>query len=68
MSELLDPNGTSLWADCWTQTVKELRGDLISSGKVSNALINSFLGDCADPAWWTQTITFTTVHGYAPVR
>jgi SAM-dependent methyltransferase len=58
-------NGTSLWADYWTQTVKELREDLVSSGKLNNALVDSFLGHCADPAWWTQTIAFTVVHGYA---
>ena len=27
-------NGGSLWADYWIQTVIELRGDLISSGKL----------------------------------
>ena len=59
-------NGTSLWADYWTQTVKELRADLISSGKLNNVLVDTFLGYCADPAWWTQTIAFTAVHGYAP--
>jgi SAM-dependent methyltransferase len=59
-------NGTSLWADYWTQTVKELREDLISSPNLSNALVDTFLGYCADPAWWTQTIAFTAVHGYAP--
>jgi 2-polyprenyl-3-methyl-5-hydroxy-6-metoxy-1,4-benzoquinol methylase len=59
-------NGTSLWADYWTQTVKELREELMSSGKLSNALIDTFLGYCSDPAWWTQTIAFTAVHGYAP--
>lgn len=58
-------NGTSLWADYWTQTVKELREDLISSREVNNALVDTFLGCCADPAWWTQTIAFTAVHGYA---
>ena len=61
-------NGTNLWADYWTQTVKELREDLISSGKLSAALVDIFLGHCADPAWWTQTIAFTAVHGYAPCR
>ncbi len=61
-------NGTSLWADYWTQTVKELRQDLTSSGKLNNALIDTLLGCCADPAWWTQTIAFTAVHGYAPGR
>ena len=59
-------NGTNLWADYWTQTVKELREDLMSSGKLSNALVDTFLGYCADPAWWTQTIAFTAVHGFAP--
>lgn len=52
-------NGTSLWADYWTQTVKELRDDLISSRNLDNALVDTFLGYCADPAWWTQTIAFT---------
>jgi SAM-dependent methyltransferase len=59
-------NGTSLWADYWTQTVKELREDLVGSGNLNNALIDTFLVYCADPAWWTQTIAFTAVHGYAP--
>jgi hypothetical protein len=59
-------NGTSLWADYWKLTVGELREDLMSSGKLSNALVDTFLGYCADPAWWTQTIGFTAVHGYAP--
>jgi 2-polyprenyl-3-methyl-5-hydroxy-6-metoxy-1,4-benzoquinol methylase len=36
-------NGTSSWADYWTQTVKELREDLVSSGKVDNALVDTFL-------------------------
>lgn len=61
-------NGTSLWADYWTQTVKELREDLISSGKLDNAVVDTFLRYCADPAWWTQTIAFTAVQGYAPVH
>jgi 2-polyprenyl-3-methyl-5-hydroxy-6-metoxy-1,4-benzoquinol methylase len=59
-------NGTSLWADYWTQTVKELREELISSCRLNNALVDSFLGYCADPAWWTQTIAFTAVHGFVP--
>jgi SAM-dependent methyltransferase len=61
-------NGTSLWADYWTQTIKELRQDLTGSGKLNNALVDTFLGYSADPAWWTQTIAFTAVHGYAPGR
>jgi 2-polyprenyl-3-methyl-5-hydroxy-6-metoxy-1,4-benzoquinol methylase len=61
-------NGTSLWADYWTGTVKELREDLISSGTLNNELLDAFLGYCADPAWWTQTIAFTAVRGYAPGR
>jgi 2-polyprenyl-3-methyl-5-hydroxy-6-metoxy-1,4-benzoquinol methylase len=61
-------NGASLWADYWTQTVKELRKDLTTSGKLDNALADTFLGYSADPAWWTQTIAFTAVHGYAPVH
>jgi SAM-dependent methyltransferase len=58
-------NGTSLWADYWTQTIKELREDLTASGKLEGDLVDTFLGHCADPAWWTQTIAFTAVYGYA---
>jgi SAM-dependent methyltransferase len=61
-------NGGSLWSDYWIQTVKELREDLISSGKLNDALVDAFLGYCPDPAWWTQTIAFTVVHGCAPVH
>jgi SAM-dependent methyltransferase len=56
-------NGGSLWADFWIETITELRGDLISSGKLSDELINKFLGYFADSNWWTQTIAFTAVHG-----
>jgi hypothetical protein len=41
---------------------------LTGSGQLNNALVDTFLGYCADPAWWTQTIAFTAVHGYAPGR
>jgi hypothetical protein len=57
-----------LWEDYWTQTIRELRQDLTNSGKLNNALVDALLGYCADPAWWTQTIAFTAVHGYAPAR
>ena len=33
-------NGGSLWADYWIETITELRGDLISSGKLDEALID----------------------------
>ena len=59
-------NGGSPWADYWRQTVTELRGDLIESGKINDALIDAFLAHCADPNWWTQTIAFTAVHARAP--
>jgi SAM-dependent methyltransferase len=59
-------NGRSSWADYWVQTVTELRADLISSGKVDEALVDTFLAHCADPNWWTQTIAFTAVHGRTP--
>ena len=58
-------NGTSPWADYWTETIRELRQDLTRSGELGNAMADTFLGYCADPAWWTQTIAFTAVHGYA---
>lgn len=59
-------NGGSLWAQYWIDTITELRGDLISSGKLDEALIDKFLLYCADPDWWTQTIAFTAVHGRSP--
>jgi SAM-dependent methyltransferase len=59
-------NGGSLWADYFIQTMAVLRADLVSSGKLNNALIDTFLAYCADPTWWTQTIAFTAVYGRAP--
>jgi SAM-dependent methyltransferase len=59
-------NGRSLWAEYWIETITELRGDLISSGKVDEALIDKFLAYCTDANWWTQTIAFTVVHGRTP--
>jgi SAM-dependent methyltransferase len=56
-------NGGALWADYWIETVTELRGDLISSGKLHEALVDRFLAHCSDSNWWTQTIAFTAVHG-----
>lgn len=59
-------NGGSLWAEYWRQTVIELRPRLVASGKLDDQSIGTFLAQCADPAWWTQTIAFTTVAGRAP--
>ena len=59
-------NGGSLWAEYWRQTVIELRPRLVASGKLDDQSIATFLAQCADPAWWTQTIAFTTVAGRAP--
>jgi len=61
-------NGGSYWADYWIQTVTELRHELVSSGKVDDALVDMFLEYCTDPTWWTRAIAFTAVHGWAPVR
>ena len=55
-------NGGSAWALYWRQTVVELRGGLVASGKVDDRSIDTFLAHCADPLWWTQTIAFTAVH------
>jgi SAM-dependent methyltransferase len=60
-------NGGSAWADYWIRTVTELRHEFIGSGKIDNALVDMFLEYCADHTWWTQTIAFTAVHGWAPV-
>jgi hypothetical protein len=58
-------NGGSSWADYWVQTVTELRTELISSGTVDEALVDTFLVYCADSTWWTQTIAFAAVAGRA---
>jgi len=54
-------NGGSPWADYWADTVAELRGSLVASGHLDDGLIDNFLAHCADPAWWTETISFTAV-------
>jgi SAM-dependent methyltransferase len=59
-------NGGSPWSAYWTQTITELRDRLVNSGRLDDRLIDRFLGHCADPRWWTQTIAFTAVHGRAP--
>jgi 2-polyprenyl-3-methyl-5-hydroxy-6-metoxy-1,4-benzoquinol methylase len=58
-------NGSSPWAAYWTRTVSELRDRLVESGRLDDRVIDGFLGHCADPRWWTQTIAFTAVHGRA---
>ena len=57
-----DYNSGSPWADYWRETITEPRGDLLKSGKLTDALIDAFLAQCADSNWWTQTIAFTAVH------
>ena len=52
----------------WQQTISELRPRLEDSGKLNGRVIDAFLERCADPAWWTQTIAFTAVHGRVPGR
>jgi hypothetical protein len=61
-------HGGSPWARYWQQTVIELRTRLVASGKLDDRSIDMFLAQCADPAWWTQTIAFTAVDGHAPGR
>ena len=56
-------NGGSPWAEYWTETVTELRGPLVGSGHLDDGLIDTFLAHCADPGWWTETISFTAVRG-----
>ena len=59
-------NGGSTWANYWTLTINELRDDLIGSGKLNVALVDTSLNHCADSNWWTQTIAFTAVSGRSP--
>jgi hypothetical protein len=56
-------NGGSAWAVYWRQTVIELRTRLVASGRLDDRSIDTFLAQCADPAWWTQTIAFTAASG-----
>ena len=58
--------GGSPWAHYWTETITELRDQLVGPGKVDDRLIDAFLAHCADPGWWTETIAFTAVHARAP--
>ena len=58
--------GGSGWARYWQLTVTELRARLVASGHLDDRSIDLFLARCADPAWWTQTIAFTAVHGRVP--
>ena len=66
IAETAHYNGGSAWAEYWRQTVTELRGRLVTSGKLDDGLIGTFLARCADPAWWTQTIAFTAASGRVP--
>ena len=59
-------NGASPWAVYWTETVTELRGVLVNSGRLDEKRVERFLAHCADRRWWTQTIAFTAVHARAP--
>src|SRR6266496_1216291 len=59
-------NGGSRWANYWTLTISELRDDLMGSGKLNVALVDTFLNHCADSNWWTQTVAFTAVSGRSP--
>jgi SAM-dependent methyltransferase len=61
-------NGGSPWAVYWRETVIELRPRLVASGKLDDRSIDTFLAQCTDPAWWTQTIAFTAIDGRVPER
>ena len=56
-------NGGSPCADYSLRRVSVPRNDLSNSGKVDEALVDTFLAWFADSNWWTQTIAFTAVHG-----
>jgi SAM-dependent methyltransferase len=61
-------NGGSAWASYWQQTIVELRDRLVDSGTLDQRSIGTFLAQCDDPAWWTQTIAFTSVQGRTSAR
>jgi SAM-dependent methyltransferase len=58
--------GGSPWAEYWRQTITELRARLVDSGALDARSIDIFLNRCTDPAWWTQTISFTAADGHLP--
>jgi SAM-dependent methyltransferase len=60
--------GSSPWAEYWRETVTELRGRLLASGRLDGRLIDAFLDQCQEQSWWTQTIAFTAVAGHRPSR
>jgi SAM-dependent methyltransferase len=60
--------GGSPWAEFWRETIIELRPRLVESGQLDDRLIDTFLAQCQDPSWWTQTIAFTAVAGHLPHR
>jgi hypothetical protein len=41
-------NGGSSWADYWIETITELRNELIGSGKLDDALVDTFLAHCVE--------------------
>ena len=59
-------SGGSSWAEYWRQTIIELRPRLVASGQLDDRSIDMFLAQCAEPAWWTQTIAFTVAGGRVP--
>lgn len=59
-------NGGSDWGRYWCETIIELRDRLVEEDGPDSATIESFLGHCEDPKWWTQTIAFTGVSGRVP--
>jgi hypothetical protein len=60
-------NGGSDWARYGTETVVELRSDLIDCGALDDETIDAFLACCRDPSWWTQTIAFTAASARRPL-
>jgi hypothetical protein len=57
-------HGGSAWASTGRRRSPELRARLVASGRLDDRSIDAFLGRCADPGWWTQTIAFTVVDGH----
>ncbi len=56
-------NGSSDWAEYWTQSVRELAPSLLKSGAVTEKTLEEFYVRYQDPHYWTSVMTFTANWG-----
>ena len=56
-------NGTSKWAEYWTQSIHELAPALLKSGHTTEESLDEFYSRYRDPHYWTSVISFVTNSG-----